>query len=85
MKLFVTDFDWYARERVVGCLRSMSGLRKKAAAHVRGSNSGEVVGRAKNTGGAMGHSEGLHRRSFGLTGLPERTSSRDGLRGGAGL
>jgi len=33
----------------------------------------------------MGHSEGLHRRSAGLAGLPERTSGRDGLRGAAGL
>src|ERR1700733_15519313 len=40
---------------------------------------------SQNTGGAMGHSEGLHRRSAGLAGWSELAGRRDGLRGAPGL
>jgi hypothetical protein len=64
----------------------MGRLRKKAAVLVRGAMQGRVlVEFQENTGGAMGHSEELHRRSAGLAGLQERAGERDGLRRAAGL
>jgi hypothetical protein len=68
-----------------GELRWIERLKNKAIVSICEAWWVCVVVSFTNRGGAMGHSEGLHRRSAGLAGLPERIGGRDGLRGAAGL